>query len=531
MLMVSCDVDRFPETRITDPTFWRNESDLKSATNRLYAYLPKLLEDNDVWSNDVWSDDAYGTETNDISDGTLLVPGSNRTFNSLYRLVRTANVIIEKSALVIETGLEADKANIYVGEARFFRAWAYFNLLQRYGGVPLILNTVASDSPELYAKQASREEVLTAIYADLDFSANKLPLPGEMAGGNYGRISKTVALAFKSRVALFEGTRAKYHAYGNPEQHLNLAKQAALAVINSGQHDLHNSYYELFQYEGEGSSNPENILVRIYGKNIADNILSHKSQRKLEQGKVSPTKALADSYLLTDGLPMSKSPNYNVPSTIMEVFANRDPRMLHSFLKEGNEYIGTQLEFTIPSLSFQKTGFANRRYINPEDWNTQKSFIDYPIIRYAEVLLNYAEATFELDGSISDDDLNKSINELRSRPDVMMPSLTNSFATINNLDMKAEIRRERRVELALEGFRYWDLNRWKTAEIELPKPVLGNYYFAEFGTVVTPLLDGNGYILLQSGADREFDPAKNYLWPFPTEQLALNPSLIQNANW
>jgi hypothetical protein len=520
--MISCNVDRLPETTLSDQSFWVSENDLKLAANYLYTRLPTLPV-----TEDVWSDDAYGTNTNSISDGSRIPGATDGSYNSNYTTIRAANNIIEKSSLTAAAGVSQNRVNLYVAEAKFFRAWAYFSLLQRYGGVPLILTTLKENAPELEAPAASRDEIINAIYADLDFAAQNLSTRTLLGTADFGRISKTAALAFKSRVALFEGTRCKFHSYGDATKHLNIAKDAANQVILSGEHTLFNNYFQLFQYEGNGFNNKENILVRIYGENNANSIVSHNSQRNLEQGAANPTKALADSYLMNTGLPADLSTTYS--TSILDVFKNRDPRMSATFLKTGDTYIGTQPLFVIPSLSFQKTGFANRRYTNTTDWTNQKSFIDMPIIRYAEVLLNYAEATYELNGGISDADLDKSINLLRAR--VTMPKLTNAFVSTNVLNMREEIRRERRVELALEGFRYWDLIRWKTAEIELPKPVLGNYYFPEFGTAVTPLLDANRFILLQNSSIRTFNPSRDYLWPLPINELGLNPNLKQNPNW
>jgi len=180
-------------------------------------------------------------------------------------------------------------------------------------------------------------------------------------------------------------------------------------------------------------------------------------------------------------------------------------------------------------LVFAKTGFTFRKYWNIVDWNNQASFIDRNLIRYAEVLLIHAEAKFELDGSISDADLNLTINRLRKRGGVA--ELTNAFAATNGLMMRDEIRRERRVELAQEGFRYWDLIRWKTAEIELPKPILGNFFFKEFGTTVKVNLTADNFIVTQAASFRKFDPARDYLWPLPINEIALNPSMKQNPGW
>lgn len=520
--MVSCEVDRIPETTISSASFWKTENDLKLAANYLYTRLPGLPV-----TDDVWSDDAYGTSTNSISDGSRITPATDGSYNSNYTTIFAANNIIEKSSLAVAAGTDPNRAKWYVAEAKFFRAWAYFNLLQRYGGVPLILKTLQENSPELEAPAASRDEIINTIYADLDAAALDLRTSAVLGSADYGRISQTAAWAFKARVALFEGTRAKFHAYGDPAKHLTIAKEAAKLVM--GKHALFSSYFQLFQYEGNGFANKENILVRIYGENNANSIVSHNTQRNLEQGAANPTKALADAYLMNTGLPPNLSTTYS--TTLLDVFKNRDPRMSATFLKKDDAYIASQPLFTIPNLPFQRTGFANRRYTNPTDWLNQSSFIDMPIIRYAEVLLIYAEATYELNGSISDADLDLSINLLRTR--VSMPKVTNAFVTANTLNMRNDIiRRERRVELALEGFRYWDLIRWKTAEIELPKPVLGNYYFtAEFGAQVKPLVDANGFILLQNAATRTFDPTKHYLWPIPNNERSLNPNLGQNPKW
>lgn len=525
LTFTACDVERLPETQLSDASFWRTETDLRTAANYLYTFLPDLPV-----TSDVWSDDAFATAPNEISDGTRQPPATDNNYNDPYRLIRAANNILEKAPNAVQFGVAQARVDIYLAEARFFRAWAYYSLLQRYGNVPLILSTLREDAPELTAPATSREQVVAAIYEDLDFAAEKLPTPTALGNANYGRISKTAAWAFKSRVALFEGTRAKYHGYGNPNQHLTVAVAAAKACMDSREHALFNSYYNLFQLQGEGRQNRENILVKQYGASLADAIVFHNSQRNLEVGASNPTKALVDSYLMKDGLPMDQSPLYQAPATSVDVFTNRDKRLSESVWKRGDPYIGTQPAFVISPLNFHRTGFGNRKYSNITDWTNQRSFIDYPIIRYAEVLLNFAEATFELNGNISDADLNLSINLLRARGEIA--NLTNDFVGANGLNMLQEIRRERRVELAMEGFRYWDLIRWKIAETELPKAVLGNYFFAsEFSTAVTPLLTPDNYILVQPASFRSFNPARDYLWPFPINELALNPNLQQNPGW
>jgi hypothetical protein len=204
--------------------------------------------------------------------------------------------------------------------------------------------------------------------------------------------------------------------------------------------------------------------------------------------------------------------------------------MIDTYMKRGDSWIATSPVFNVPSLVFAKTGFTFRKYSDINDWNNQASTMDYMILRYAEVLLIYAEARFELEEKISDTDLDLTINRTRARGG--LPKLTNEFVTKNGLNMREEIRRERRVELAQESHRYWDLNRWKTAEIEMPKPILGNFFFkTEFGTTVQVNLTPDNFIQVQAASFRKFDPAKDYLWPLPINELALNPSLKQNPGW
>jgi hypothetical protein len=232
---------------------------------------------------------------------------------------------------------------------------------------------------------------------------------------------------------------------------------------------------------------------------------------------------------MEDGLPIEKSPLFVEPSEHSAYFEDRDPRMDLTIFKKGDPY-NQDATFTIPSLTYHVTGFISRKYLDPKELGTNnRTFIDRALIRYAEVLLIYAEATFELNGSISDADLNLSVNLLRER--VGMPHLTNQFVEDNGLEMREEIRRERRIELAVEGFRYWDIIRWKIAENVLPEAVLGSYYFEDgFGTGEPNLTEDN-YVLVQRASTRTFNPQRDYLWPFPVEELALNKNLEQNPGW
>lgn len=519
----SCNLDRFPESQLSDAQFWNSASDLKSACNYLYTMLPGHTYDDNR------SDDQFGQSPNTISEGSRLIPATDANWNNQYKMIFAANNILEKSVTVQETQVIIDR---YLGEARFFRAWAYFDLVTKYGGVPLVLKTLGINDEELlHAQRASRATVVAQIIADLDFAAANLPGYKALGSSGYGRISKSAALALKARVALYEGTRQKFHADGDPSANLQLAIDASKAVMAEG-HSLYakgsDPYYDLFQYEGEGYGVSENILSKIYGESTINAITSHNIPRNLEQGYMSSTRSLIESYLCTDGLPMDKSPLAVSETTSTSIFENKDPRMHASVFKTGDVWISGLYK---PTVAFAKTGYCDRKYMNMPDWTLNTSFLDIHLIRYAEVLLIYAEATFEKSGSISDEDLDKSINLIRAR--VSMPSLTNAFVSANGLDMRTEIRRERRIELAQEGFRYEDIIRWKTAETVLPQVVLGARYFdSEYINVANPSLNSDSLFVVQAASKRAFDASKDYLYPLPISEISISGgTLTQNPNW
>lgn len=521
-------LDLSPETQISDANFWNSPADLEKAANYLYSFLPSINDMNDNQGTFSYSNNG----ADEISDGTRIAPATSSGWKNAYKLIRACNNLLEKSQKV--SGDEAT-INKYLAEARFFRAWAYADLVKKYGDVPLITKTLTETSEELYGARTDRETVIKLVYEDLDFAVSNLPMPSAQPAAEYGRITTTAALAFKARVALFEGTRAKFHNYGNPNEHLQLAVDAAEKVISSGEHQLFSydedpslSYRKLFQDAGDGKSNKEAILVRLYAENTSNNLSAHRiSENRINQGIMVPTRALADLYLYEDGLPIEKSPLAKPQTTTLSQFEKRDPRMGMTIFNKNLYYSPTTLY--APSFSFTPTGYKFSKYYDPLYLSPPDSWVDYQIIRYAEVLLIYAEAKFELNGTIDDADLDKSINLIRAR--VNMPPLTNAFVSANGLDMRTEIRRERAVELAMEEFNYWDLIRWKTAEIELPKTVYGAKYIeAEYGET-TNKLDSENFVIVQAEADRFFDPAKDYLWPIPLQEIGLNSALTQNPNW
>ena len=543
VLLVGCskDLDLTPQDTISDVTFWETSSDFKLAANDLYF----SLEVFDFW--DVESDIAFNVP-NPISNGTIQTTETDENWNSSYTFIRGCNKII---AMAKETSVSEDEEiKRFVAEAMFFRAYNYWKLFRLYGRVQIVADVLDINSDELYDSRNTRKETVDFILDDLTKAVTDLPEKSELSEGNIGRITKGAALALKARVALFEGTWQKYREGSDFSEYINTAISAASDVMNSSQYSLYTegeeSYRYLFIDEGDNSS--ECILDRRYQKDVFGQSFPHQ----IQQTGYLPTKKLADMYLCEDGLPVSQSPLFQGYNTITSEFQNRDPRMTMTMMVPGTNAYQPLYSGAVENWPFRPQRNANTGYIlykfmsenvtaNMLGAQDDPHSFDYHLIRYAEVLLIYAEAIFERDGSIGDGDLDKSINLIRQR--VNMPALTNSFVSSNGLDMLEEIRRERTIELAMENFRYDDLRRWKTAETELIEDVKGikivDSEWAEpiiiDGTNENPYLDNswqtdeNGFIIAEG--DRVFDPNKHYLRSIPTKEVLLNPNLEQNPNW
>ncbi|MCK0136023.1 RagB/SusD family nutrient uptake outer membrane protein [Arenibacter sp. S6351L] len=529
------ELDLFPKDQVSDGSFWSTPRDFELAANAFYGGLPGF-----AYPRDTESEITFGQGPNELSNGSYLPPDESGRWNNTYSALRGINFLFLKS----EDYQNPEEIQRWIGEAHFFRAFNYFGLLQQYGGVPIVKEVLDTNSEVLTAPRNSREEVADFIMDDLQKAIEKLPSQSNIPDNELGKISKEAALAFLSRVALFEGSWAKFHGGNNATEYLTIAVQAAKTVIDGGQFSLFNafgigeSYRKLFNEAGEDCS--EVILSRKY---VLDINGTHNATRWLEQNIMNPTRSLIDDYLCTDGLPIEDSQLFEGYSTMASEFENRDPRLMQTVLKPGVEYVGAGAALTVyekPRLegALTRTGYTNYKFLGEteESWAGRAEY-DNIVFRYGEVLLNYAEAKFELEESISDADLDLSINKLRDR--VGMIHLTNSHVDNNGLDMRTEIRRERKIELACEGFRFNDLMRWKTAELEMPMAIKGiKFVGTEYESVfpeITPgiqfQVDNEGFIVAEPASSRTFDASKHYLRPLPKKQINLNPNLEQNPNW
>lgn len=555
-LTYSC-LDLDPKDQIADGNYWQEASDFKLFANQFYGWTRDFSNSvYDAPHSDKRSDlilDKSGT--NVYSNGTNSIPTGDNNYTDNYNRIRRTNILLQKAE---SYGNQSDIEQ-YIGEAKFFRAYCYFELLQLYGDVIITKKPLDVTDPEMKVARNDRSEVVDFMIQDLKDAAGQLPLTSAVENG---RVGSEGAWAFLSRVALYEGTWQKFR--GNEargKELLDVAAKAAKEVINSKNFSLYtpvilgdSAQKYMFILEDVKSnpagllkaSNTEYIFSRRHdetlnpiGKNITKECLANAQQI---------AQKFAALYLCQDGLPIEKSSLYlfKVDGIIAHEYQNRDNRMLYTLCVPGGYYWSNEnsrVNWTSDAADKASasikgyspangSGYANQKWAAERKVQTNSEGYDYPVIRYAEVLLNYAEAVYERDDAISDDDLNISLNLVRNRINKSMPKLSNNLVTANGLNMREEIRRERTVELFNEGFRIDDLKRWKTAETEMPKDFLGiKWTGTEYATKwpnVSYAKNSDGYIILETGRKWE---SKHYLYPLPTDQLQLNPNLKQNPGW
>lgn len=530
----SCDLNLEPMDQISDASFWTKSEDFKLATNNLYWGLEDAFQ-----FADNTSDLAYGKGANDIGNGSFIAPTADSEWDAPWEQIHNANYILERAEASVLPDSEIGR---WVGETLFFRAYNYWKLMKKFGGVPKIEIALNTESPELYSERATQKEIADFILGDLEQAIPALPKQSEISSAEMGRATQGAALLLRARVALYQGTWEKYHNGSDADKYLSIAIDASKALINSNEYALYkdmgdDSYKYLFILQGDDSK--EVILAKRYYKLR----LTHNWTRELMLNAMTPTKNMADMYLSNDGLPIEKSAKFQGYQTMTSEFENRDPRMSMTFIVPGSKVFiegGVWAEQNPGFLGSNAThtGYMIRKFMDEtEDALNKIGEYDFKEFRYGEGLLILAEALYEKNGQITDAELDLTINELRKR--VNMPTLTNQFVTENGLNMQNEIRRERTVELAFEGYRRDDLRRWGIADEVLPKALKGvKFVGTEFEQKYPELIAGqniqvdeNGFILTESTNSRKFE-SKHWLSPIPLKQIQLSKgTLKQNPGW
>lgn len=565
LFLISCDadiLDQPPGDAVTSDEFFNTGADLEAYTNDLYDVLPSTS----VYMDDSDSDNILGVSAGDRLRGTRRVPTDRGSGGWSWGYLRRINYFLENYDRVDD----AEATAKYSGIAKFFRAYFYFEKVQRFGDVPWYSEVINQDDEELLLKaRDSRELVMDSIMADIDYAIENIPAEKEL-----NRITKYTALILKARIALFEGTYRKYHGMDDYERFLSEAASAAKQLMDSGAYELYTSggedqaYLDLFAMEDQNMT--ETILAVDYEFGLRTHDLAYRMTAPT-QGRWGLSKDLVNSYLMADGTSFTDQPGFNTME-FYEEMQNRDPRLTQTTAGPDFSTYGSEEREPV-NLDITRTGYRVIKALPPKgpQWGSGGSFNDLILFRYAEALLIYAEAKAEL-GTLTQGDLDISINKLRDR--VGLPHLNMAEANANpdpyqdslyenvegpNKGVILEIRRERRVEMVNEGLRWDDLMRWKEGQ-KIEDPIEG-IYFSELGAhdfnndgnydvyvhdgdasgapdEVTTTININerqltegtsGNLLLFEGGN--FDETRDYLYPLPLEDLELNENLEQNPGW
>ena len=485
LTFASCDswLDVNPSDQYSAETFWKTKEHAKAGIMGCYnALMPwrslHTMEFDMLTANAMPYNEANGTQA--IGKGEHL--STNALIASLWKNCYTgigrANTFIGNVESV-DMG-ETEKAQM-LGEAKFLRAFFYLNLVDKFGGVPLITEVPNADKHKDLPRN-TKEEVISQIIKDLvDAIA---VLPKTYGSSDLGRATHGAALALKARTLLYNSCW--------PE-----AAATAKLLMDEGTYKLFNDYRHFFS-----ESNKHNCEVIFNIETKSPEYSTNYDADIWRLNRPAPLKELVDTYLCVDGKTIAESPLYDPEHP----YENRDPRLLKSIVCIGYSYLGK----IITKEDVATTGFGVKKYTSYEDDVTiplvERSAFNFILIRYAEVLLTYAEAQNEASGP--DQSVYDAINQLRKRPDINMPEVEKG---LTKEQMREIIRRERRIELTFEGLYYSDILRWKTAEKE-NNGMMHNY-------------EGIGVV------KRAFNPIRDYMWPIPYNQIVLNPSLQQNPNW
>jgi hypothetical protein len=564
MFFASCkdSLDKFPESKLSPETFFSNEQELQLYSNKFYIdILPSAA---DIYGE---SAEAIIKTPLDLSvTGQRVVPGADGgwTWNPLRRI----NFLLENSHHCKDVAVR----NTYDAVAKFFRAYFYFEKVQRFGDVPWYNKVLGSDDQDLYKPRDSRKLVVDSIMRDLDFAIANLGTSKDPY-----RVNKWTALALKSRVGLFEGTFRKYHGLGEHEEYLDASISASERLMAESGYSLYTAGQTPYQtlFATQKAIGQEIILSRKFdaGLSLFHNVQYY--QNSSTSGRPGLSKKIVNSYLTTQGTPFTGLPGY-ATMQFYEETQNRDPRLSQTIRTPGYKRLGSTTQVA-PNLAFTLTGYHLTKYAMETAQDVSgRSSVDLPVFRFAEVLLNFAEAKAER-GTLTQVDLDRSIKLTRSR--VAMPNLNLASANANpdpylsnpetgypnvsgpNKGVILEIRRERTVELIMEGFRYYDMMRWKEGKsfekafMGMYFPGAGTYDLDRNGTNDVTLYTGTkppnsaalaleigvdiqlsegsrGNILAHHAIVRKWDEAKDYLYPIPVEDRSLSGgNLTQNPGW
>lgn len=478
-------LDKNPVDQLSSQTFWKTEKDADMAMAGVYSTLLGLTFDHHKMDLDAMSDDffLFGTYGKvDVLAKGIIEPTSagivSQIYTDSYKGITACNVFL---ANIDRVTMDEAKKTRYKGEAFFLRAFYYWTLTEFYGGVPLYIKPLTLE--ETGVAKSTKEAVIDQVIKDLDEAIAKLPA----ALYTTGHVVKGSAQGLKAKVLMHNGRWAE-------------AADAANQVIQAKLFKLTADFQNMFLAKGQTATNAEIMFSARYLN--PDRFSAESPDMKYgNAAALNGSQNLVDEFECIDGLPISTSPLYD-PKDYKK---NRDPR-LNFAIRDIKEPLvsSTGVKFTNVTAGIY-TNYLVRKYVEPENLPfsySTRSEQDYVILRYADILLTYAESKNEATGP--DQSVYDAVNEVRARAGVKMPPLPTG---LTQATMRDRIRHERRVEFAAEGLRYQDIKRWKTAEVVIPK-----------------MVDPGGVL-------RKFDASKHYVFPFPQSEMDINKNLKQNPNY
>lgn len=578
LVLVSCNdefLERNPLDSIISSSFWNTESDLKNYNNNFYNMAKDdinvtIMMGHHNGFDSQWAGNEYidgysdntapieprGLRFAEVRAGIYTVPNNAQDFGWRgWNFLRAINVGMDNYGKAKVTDAVRNK---YIGEARLFRGWFYADKVEKFGDVTWVDHELTTVSEELDAPRTPRVEVMEKVLADLDFACQYLPSAWKVEG-DPGRFNRWAALAVKARVCLFEGTWRKYRGMADADKWLTQAAAASKELIEKGPYKLYTSSdlahaYNFTHRATDLSGNPEVIYWRKYATGVETN-----SFQSYHAGYVGgATKDAVEDYLCTDGLPISLSPLYKGDAVYEDVFANRDPRLRQTILlpedqpyyQYGNHPFSAYTYPRIRGMAGGRSSTTGYHIIKVYENGAASAAYNVSTspaitLRFAETLLIYAEAVAEL-GTITQADLDMTINKLRDRVGMvhleLNPPMDPRYASWGVSSTIVEIRRERRIELFMEGFRYDDLRRWKLGK-KLEQKDYGmrwdeanqtRFDPTKKATIKSSMINGIPYLEVYQGTDYanpKFDEGKHYLWPIPINSISQNPALGQNPGW
>ena len=521
--VISCvPLDTAPPAKETDLTYWKNQSAAVETVNSCYQHIatPSQLLFMEGATDNAYVRASSG-QTQSIGNGSYDTADSyvETYWKDRYAGIKMCNRLTDNIHLV--PGLTDELRNRYISEVKVLRALQYHELLVRFGDLPYYTHVLSVDESKTIIR-TPRATVVENILAELDDVIENEYLPRSYGSADVGRVTHWAAMALKARILLNEGRYSEL-------------KSVTETIISQSSHSLFPDFAGLFTVNHENNS--EIILDVQYGVNLRENNGNYIFLPPSLAGvaNISPTNELVESYIMLNGKGIKESGSGYAQA---DPWKDRDPRLELTICVDGGHYVkadgSKHVVVTDPNSGsnntdrFQpgtavittSTGYYFKKFYDNQYITAQKSGLNYPIIRFADVLLMHAEACAETD-ALTSTEWDRTIKKLRVRAGFTDAAATNFPAGKSKTELIEIVRNERRCELAFEGLRLKDIFRWETAGTVMNGKIHGMYTGGLVGT-------DDGYYIVET---RQFDAAKHYLWPVPQTERDNNNNLSQNDKW